>query len=98
MRMDADHKTLAVEALPDPTAATVLWRVSIQAFIATSSRRRSERFLRHMAETLASEDTVSEILPIRPRSDHAALMQARREAMAMFRALLPTFLAMLPEK
>lgn len=84
--------------LPEPDAAVVLWRVSVQAFIATAPRRRSERFLKAMAETLASEDAVSDILPIRPRGDHAAVQRARREAVAAFRQLLPAFLAALPPK
>lgn len=84
------------EELPAPSAEAVLIRVAITSFIAISGRKKSERFLKLMAETLASEDSVSEILPIRPRSDHANVQKARRGALALFRAQLPVFLAKLP--
>lgn len=82
--------------LPAASAEAVLIRVAITSFIAINGRKKSERFLRLMAETLASEDAVSEILPIRPATDHASVQKARRGALALFRAQLPVFLAKLP--
>lgn len=84
------------EELPPPAAAIVLWRVSVEAFIATAPRRRSETFLRLMAEMLASEENLSAVFHIRPTSERAAVAKARREAAAMFEKLLPLFLARLP--
>jgi hypothetical protein len=82
--------------LPQASAEAVLIRVAISSYIAVSGRKRGERFLRLMAETLASEEAVSEIMPIRPRSDHEDVQKARRGALALFRAQLPVFLARLP--
>lgn len=58
-------------------------------------RRKAEKVLRVMAELMASEAAVSALLPIRPATEHAAVQQARREAVAVFQRTLPVFLAML---
>lgn len=82
--------------LPAPSPELVLWRVSVEAFLSAASRRRAERFLRLMADRLATEEGLASVFPIRPDSDRAALQQARREAVALFEKLLPVFLASLP--
>ena len=82
--------------LPEPSAEAVLIRVSISAFLEVIGRKRGSEFLKIMAEALASEERLSEILPIRPASDHEAVQKARRRALALFRAQLPVYLAKIP--
>lgn len=84
------------EDLPPPSAELVLWRVSVEAFIASAGRKRSERFLRLMAEKLANEENLSQVFHIRPSADALRVQRARREAAAMFERFLPVFLARLP--
>lgn len=86
----------AAELLPPPSAELVLLRVAIEAFIATAPRKRSERFLKLMAQTLAREENLSGLFHIRPMSDRAAVQRARRQASAMFEAYLPVWLAGIP--
>lgn len=81
------------EGLPPPSAEMVLWRTSVQAFIAVCGRRKGERFLRLMAEQLAMEDNLSSVFQIRPTSDRERVRLARQQAAKMFEAYLPIFLA-----
>lgn len=86
-------------SLPPPSAELVLLRVAVESFLANSKPKDADRFLRHMAATLASEESVAELLPIRPSSQHAAQRKARREAVAMFKQmLLPVWLARVPRR
>jgi hypothetical protein len=85
----------AAEELPEPDVSTVLWRVTVQSLIATMPPKQAKRFLRSIAETFASEDALSAIMPIRPGSSQAAVQRARRGALAMYRAQLPLFISML---
>lgn len=79
--------------LPLPSAEIILWRVSIQAFIAVSGRRKAERFLRAMSEQLADENALTSVLPIQPSPHDAAIRRARREAAEAFSRYLPMFVA-----
>jgi hypothetical protein len=83
---------------PPPSASLVLIRVFVTAFLKTQPRKRSEAFLDEAAAMLASEDRLTELFPIRPEADHAAVRQARREAVAMFKLNLPTFLASIEDE
>jgi hypothetical protein len=81
------------EELP-PTAELVLLRIFAAAFIATQSRKRSEAFLRKVADLLAREGALADVLPM--RGDRRAESEARRQALAAFRRDMPAFLASLP--
>jgi hypothetical protein len=82
--------------LPPPSAELILWRASMQAFIAVSGRKRGERFLRTVAEKLALEDNLSSVFQIRPTSETGAVQKARREAAEIYERYLPILLAQLP--
>lgn len=86
------------EDMPDPAAALVLWRVSVEAFLEVSSRKKGEEFLSVIAGKLASEESLSQVLTIRPEIQRSAVQRARREAGELFRRYLPVFLARLPRK
>lgn len=97
-------KLLATEVeagLPEPSAELVLIRVAVEAYLATAHlkpRLRARAFLDVASRTLADEESVALLFPIRPKRDHASVSQARREAIAMFRQFLPTFVARLPRE
>lgn len=80
--------------LPEPSAVLVLFRVFLCAFLTVSGPKKGEAVLREMAEMLATEESLSSIMPIRPASQAHGVTKARREAVAAFRALLPAFLGM----
>jgi hypothetical protein len=86
------------EPLPRPSVELTLFRVSIEAYLAVSGRRRGERFLRLMADKLASEESLAAVLSIRPSADRAAVAEATREAAAWLDRALPVFLARLGEE
>jgi hypothetical protein len=84
--------------LPAPSAELVLWRTSVQAFIAVCGKRKAEKFLRIMSERLAHEDNLSSVFQIRPVSEQAAVRVARRQAAVVFDRYLPLFLAGMPDE
>ncbi|HEY9219513.1 MAG TPA: hypothetical protein VIO94_15810 [Phenylobacterium sp.] len=88
----------SADDMPPPSAEIVLVRVAISAYLATNSRKKGDAFLRAMAEILRDEESLSSIVPIRPAPNAANLQGARRGAIALFRALLPTLIAKLPVK
>lgn len=75
--------------LPPPSPELVLWRVLTEAMVEELGRKRGERLLRTIARKLSSEESLSEVMRIRPASDDAAVAHARRQAMAFFRQTLP---------
>lgn len=79
--------------MPPPSAEIVLVRVAISAFLRVIGPRRADEFLREMAQMLADEESLASIVQIRPSGSAAEVSKARRGAIALFRALLPTFLA-----
>lgn len=81
--------------LPPPDASLVLVRVAIESFIDVVGPKKGERFLKGMADRLASEERLAEALRFRPASEDAAVSQARRSAMLWFRQALPIFMARL---
>jgi hypothetical protein len=97
---DAEHPESKTDIgeMPEPSAEIVLIRVAISAFLATTSEKRAEAFLRHMAETLADEESLAAISPIRRATHARSVSKARRGAVAMFDALLPTFQAYVKRK
>src|SRR5690606_32547163 len=84
--------------LPPPSAELVLWRVALEVFVATRRRKEGEKFLRLMAEKLASEEPLAAGVPSSPSSQQEATRSARRQAIAFFRQMLPVWLARLPPK
>lgn len=98
MRAPVDPPNDPTERLPAPSAEIVLIRVALSAYLSTVSKKRGDALLRTMAELLTSEETLSQLLPIRPAADHVAVSRARRGALAIFRALLPTWLAVVRGK
>lgn len=79
--------------MPPPEVSLVLIRTGAEAIIRALGRKRGERFLREWLAILATEDSVSQILPIRPPADRADVMMARRGAVAWLRQVAPTLIA-----
>lgn len=92
------EQTLPPQTLPAPSPELVLWRVSVEAFIAMQSRRKGERFLELVAEKLAAEANLAEVFRLRVSAEHEAMRRAHREASVAFQRLMPIFLARLPEE
>lgn len=87
---------LPVAELPAPSAELVLIRVLTSAYLATchvKPHRRAKAFLRAATKMLASEESASAILPIRPNTQLNAVAVARRQAVALFRQYIPMFTA-----
>jgi hypothetical protein len=83
--------------LPEPSAELVLFRVFLTSYIADLPKKKCERLLRRMADMLANEESLDTVLPIRPKGDRPAVIHARRQAIAMYRQMLPVLLASLGE-
>lgn len=95
---EQEPKSDAAE-LPPPSAELVLIRVFVQASLATAHEKpkhRARALLARASSILRDEETVALLLPIRSASERASVTRARREALAMFRQLMPTFVAELP--
>ncbi|WP_332763991.1 hypothetical protein [Phenylobacterium sp.] len=88
----------APSELPPPSAEIVLLRVFASAYLTTVSRKKGDAFLRAAAEILRDEESLAAVMPIRGASQAAAVSKARRGAIALFRALTPTFLGRLGPK
>lgn len=86
------------EILPPPSAELVLIRVFVEAFLETAPRKQARAFMRVAAGILADEASLALTFPIRPKSDAAKTADARRKALAQFRALLPVLIARLPPR
>jgi hypothetical protein len=67
------------EDLPAPSAEFVMMRSFVEAYLSTNSRKKGQRFLRAVSESLATEESVAFLLPIRPSSQHAAISKAGAE-------------------
>lgn len=79
--------------LPAPSPELVLFRVHVEASIAVMGRKKAERYLRVMAETISAEESLAEVLQIRQTGQQARVRAAHREAAALFRRYLPLFIA-----
>lgn len=79
--------------LPEPSAELVMLRVLVEAHVASMPRKKSERFLRMVAEKLAEEEALSAVFHIRPQTQRARLRISRRQAAEWYRCWLPTFVA-----
>ena len=89
----------AAEELPPPSAEMILLRVFVEALLECCKvprKRRARVFIDTAASILANEESLSLIVPIRPTTQMAEVNRARRQALAIFRAYAPTFLARLP--
>lgn len=81
------------EDLGTPTPEAVLLRVAISAHLSMISPKKGDIFLRRMAEILASEESFSAVVPIRPAPDLKLTHSARRRAMRLFQGMLPSLIA-----
>jgi hypothetical protein len=81
--------------LPPPSAEFVFCRVAVESFIEVVGPKKGEKFLRCIGERLANEERLAEVIRIRSKAEDAAVCKARREALAWYRAMLPTFIAKL---
>lgn len=95
---DTQSLPSTTEELPAPSAELTLIRVLVSAHLATSSRRKGDAFLEACALTFADEERLQAILPIRPPLQQKARRVAQKQALAMFNALLPVWLAWLPPR
>lgn len=82
--------------LPPPSPELVLIRIFVESYLATVPRKRAMAFMKQASEILATEESMALLFPIRPQSDHASIARARRQALAMYRQLMPTLLARMP--
>lgn len=78
--------------LPPPSPEIILIRVAISAYLSTNSKKKGDAFLKAMAEILRDETSLAAVVAIRGPAQADAVAKARRGAMALFRALLPTLL------
>ncbi len=83
--------------LPDPSAELVLFRVHVEAMVTVLGRKKAERYIRLMAETLAKEESLSEVFQLRPAAKHAEVRTARKQAAAIFQGYLPSWVAKLAD-
>lgn len=99
--MESKKEPHEADDLPAPSAELVLIRVFVESYLATAHRKPRERarsFMTVAAGILADEESVSLVFPIRPAPDQGAATRARRQALVMFRQLLPTLLARIPHE
>lgn len=99
-KMSADREVLADE-LPAASPELVLVRVAIEAYLASAHlkpRDRARAFVKTATSILADEESVALAFPIRPATHHEATAKARRGAIALWKHLLPTFMARLPKR
>jgi hypothetical protein len=80
----------------EPTPDTIWLQVQTAALVRVLGRKRAQRFLRCMAEDLATRVSYAETLPIMPRPGLAERREASRAAAAAFESALPMLLAALP--
>lgn len=79
--------------LPEPSAEMILLRVFAEAYVATNSRRKGEKFLRFVAAKLADEENFAAVFPIQPTPTWGAARRAQRQAVGQYRAWLPALLS-----
>jgi hypothetical protein len=82
--------------LPPPSAELVLIRTFVAAYLATchlKPGRRAKAFIRAAADMLESEESMSHINAIRSSPAERQCAITRRQAVAMFRRYVPTFVA-----
>lgn len=91
-------ETIAPGDTVELRAMMKLWRVSVEAFIASAPRRRSERFLRLMSEKLAEEESLAQVFPIRPGTMRELDRLAVEKALVCFSRAMPMFVAAMREE
>lgn len=80
---------------PATSPELILWRIQTAAMVGVLGPKKGQRFLRSMAELMANEESIAEITPIRGAASYAAIREARRAAIALYRQALPTLIARL---
>lgn len=60
-------------------------------------RERARGFFELASRILADEESVAALFPVRPSATHGAVTMARREAVSMWQAFAPVFMARMSE-
>jgi predicted phosphoadenosine phosphosulfate sulfurtransferase len=76
----AEHLTLPTEALPKPSPELILLGAMTQAFLRQLPKKRRAEFLRDVTKTLEWYAANSTVVSIRPKSEAAALDEAKAQA------------------
>lgn len=85
------------DELPAPSAAHVISRVIVEAWLRSVDRKEGRRFLENLGAVLETQEDLAHVVPIRgPRAQQAA--QAEREALAAIRQMLGVWMSSLPPK
>lgn len=85
------------EELPEPDALTILFRVAVTHWMKSLPKDEALKILHGMAEDLANEHSLSNVLLMRPPPEQGAVNRERRRACAMFRRFAPVWLAAIDE-
>lgn len=83
----------APDDLLGESAEMVLIRNAICCFLQIMPRRKADKYLKLLAESLATEDAVTKLVPLRSATRHADSSLERRKALDLFRASLPFFMS-----
>jgi len=87
------------ETTPDALTAVILWRVSVEEMIADLPRKRGERILRGIAQRIAEEQSLANVVSLRePPGRRPAAHKARAAAARIYEQCLPIFLARLRDE
>jgi hypothetical protein len=90
-----------IDELPPSTPEWVAMRVFVAAYLKTAHlkpRARAAAFVREASAMFDNEENLGLLFPIRPSSQSSDVSRSRRQAMAMYRQYLPTFIACIPEE
>ncbi len=85
--------TFDPDDMPAPAAALVLWKLHAEALVSVLGPKKAQRYLRTMAETMATEAAFADVIHIRRGPIQEQTAKARREAAAYFECALPLLLA-----
>lgn len=95
--MPSEDLPSRVEELPPPTPELSLLRMHIEATIVALGPKRSRKYLGVLLEFAADDESLSNVLPLRPPAQRAKLERTRRAALIWLRQLLPTFVKRMDE-
>lgn len=79
--------------LPAPSAALVLLRQFVQAYLTTCSRKKAAAILEALRVISEEEEAAAHVLPMKASPRAHAHAKARLQAAALFRESLPVFMA-----
>jgi hypothetical protein len=64
----------------------------VEATIAALGKKKGEKYLSVLLEFAADDESLSNVMPLRPPAQREKLEQDRRAALIWLRLLLPTFM------